>query len=113
MQPRSGHQCWLIRRILELWDKQGMELFLDFFTTSDLFLFFLLYFFLSPLPKWGKKGTAVGSAMCGGNGPRIEEPGDSDQADMEDGDQGHGLGTWVYHWVHGTGHKALGLNIGH
>lgn len=42
MQPRSGQPCWLIRRILELWDKHGMELFLDFFHYFGFILIFFL-----------------------------------------------------------------------
>lgn len=94
--------------------------FSDSLTTLDFLFsfFFVLLFWIFPFSpssflKWGKQGTAAGPAMCGGNGPRLDGSGNSDQAGVENGDQGHGLGLWVYHWVYGTGHKALGLDIGH
>ncbi|KAL7950319.1 hypothetical protein V8C42DRAFT_195808 [Trichoderma barbatum] len=108
-----SRQSWTFRRILELWDKQGMELILDSLTTLDFF--FLLDFPLFPFSflKWGRQGTVTGPATCGGNGPRIDGSGDSDYAGVENGDQVHGLGLWVYHWVYGKGLKAQGLDIGH
>lgn len=94
MQARLGQHCWTIRRILELWDKQGMELIFGlshYFGFDFLFLFFW-NFPLSPLPRWGRQGTLAGPAIRGSNGLRMDESGDSDQAGVENGDQGHGLG---------------------
>jgi hypothetical protein len=78
--------------------------FLDFPTTWDNFFGrknspfppFLGFFSLN-----GRGRARLCAHRPCSNGLRIDGSGDSDQAGVEIGDQGHGWGLWFYHWVYG------------